>query len=157
MTNEFFLMPEEDKWKYKGENVFDPIKYGTSFNYTSNETNFYWRDFLKLTLHPQFHSPDQPNNFRYAQHHITCIYSIDISVIQLLFSDGTSLIVLPPFLNKWLSYSIYLIFLLNDWLFMSITQSRSHDFINFTEKFYVIIVTSQEKWQECCCQEYQKV
>ncbi|PHT98629.1 hypothetical protein BC332_32420 [Capsicum chinense] len=64
VTNEFFLMPEEDKWKYKGENVFDPIKYGTSFNYTSNETNFYWRDFLKLSLHPQFHSPDQPNNFR---------------------------------------------------------------------------------------------
>lgn len=65
VANEFFLMPEEDKWKYKGEKVFDPIKYGTSFNYTSTDmTTFYWRDYLKLAVHPQFHSPDQPNNFR---------------------------------------------------------------------------------------------
>ncbi|CAN4111948.1 unnamed protein product [Withania somnifera] len=64
-TNEFFLMPEEDKWKYKGEKVFDPIKYGTSFNHTSKDIpTFYWRDYLKLSAHPQFHSPDQPHNFR---------------------------------------------------------------------------------------------
>lgn len=64
VTDEFFKMAEEDKWKYKGEQVFDPIKYGTSFNYTSKETTFYWRDYLKLSVHPKFHSPDQPNNFR---------------------------------------------------------------------------------------------
>ncbi|XP_059311269.1 2-oxoglutarate-dependent dioxygenase 19-like isoform X2 [Lycium ferocissimum] len=64
VANEFFLMPEEDKWRYKGQQVFDPIKYGTSFNYTSKETTFYWRDYLKLSVHPAFHSPHQPKNFR---------------------------------------------------------------------------------------------
>ncbi|XP_060169265.1 2-oxoglutarate-dependent dioxygenase 19-like isoform X2 [Lycium barbarum] len=64
VANEFFLMPEEDKWRYKGQQVFDPIKYGTSFNYTSKETTFYWRDYLKLSVHPDFHSPHQPKNFR---------------------------------------------------------------------------------------------
>ncbi|CAN4107931.1 unnamed protein product [Withania somnifera] len=60
VANEFFLMPEEDKWKYKGENVFDPIKYGTSFNHTSSISTFYWRDYLKLSVHPQFHSLTNP-------------------------------------------------------------------------------------------------
>ncbi|TMX05082.1 hypothetical protein EJD97_002572 [Solanum chilense] len=67
VIKEFFLMGEEDKWRYKGEKVFDPIKYGTSFNCTSNHditTASYWRDYLKLSLHPQLHCPDQPNNFR---------------------------------------------------------------------------------------------
>lgn len=64
VANEFFLMAEEDKWSYKGEKVFDPIKYGTSFNYTSKDSTCYWRDYLKLSVHPQFHAPDQPNNLR---------------------------------------------------------------------------------------------
>uniref|UniRef100_M1D716 Flavonol synthase/flavanone 3-hydroxylase n=1 Tax=Solanum tuberosum TaxID=4113 RepID=M1D716_SOLTU len=65
VIKEFFLMGEEDKWRYKGEKMFDPIKYGTSFNYTSKDITTYWRDYLKLSLHPQLHCPDQPNNFRY--------------------------------------------------------------------------------------------
>ncbi|XP_009770092.1 2-oxoglutarate-dependent dioxygenase 19-like [Nicotiana tabacum] len=64
VANEFFEMAEEEKSRYIGQQVFDPIKYGTSFNYTSKENSYYWRDYLKLSVHPHFHSPHQPKHFR---------------------------------------------------------------------------------------------
>ncbi|XP_010272964.1 PREDICTED: protein DMR6-LIKE OXYGENASE 2-like isoform X2 [Nelumbo nucifera] len=59
----FFDLTEEEKQEYAGKHVLDPIRCGTSFN-TSVEKVLFWRDFLKVFVHPQFHSPDKPPEFR---------------------------------------------------------------------------------------------
>lgn len=63
--DEFFNLREEEKQEYEGKDVFDPIRCGTSFN-TSKEKVFYWRDFVKIFVHPDFHSPNKP---RYVHMH----------------------------------------------------------------------------------------
>lgn len=55
----FFDLPEEEKQEFKGNHVLDPIRSGTSFN-VSVEKAFYWRDFLKVFVHPVFYSPTKP-------------------------------------------------------------------------------------------------
>nr|GMD02819.1 protein DMR6-LIKE OXYGENASE 2-like [Ipomoea batatas] len=62
VTNEFFNMGEEDKKQFEGKDVLDPIRCGTSFN-SSKEKAFFWRDFLKVFVHPQFHCPSHPQAF----------------------------------------------------------------------------------------------
>ncbi|CAI9769206.1 unnamed protein product [Fraxinus pennsylvanica] len=62
---EFFDLPEEDKQKYEAKHVSDPIKYGRgSAITTSDKKIFLWRDFIKSYVHPEFHYPDKPQNFR---------------------------------------------------------------------------------------------
>eukprot|EP00268_Persea_americana_P009443 TRINITY_DN13791_c0_g2_i2.p1 TRINITY_DN13791_c0_g2~~TRINITY_DN13791_c0_g2_i2.p1 ORF type:complete len:359 (-),score=46.33 TRINITY_DN13791_c0_g2_i2:444-1520(-) len=58
----FFDLSEPEKGKYVGRHVLDPIRCGTSFN-TSVETVFYWRDFIKVFVHPAFYSPEKPADF----------------------------------------------------------------------------------------------
>ncbi|EXC41811.1 putative 2-oxoglutarate/Fe(II)-dependent dioxygenase [Morus notabilis] len=58
----FFDLAEEEKLEFKGKHVLDPIRYGTSFN-ASVDKVFYWRDFLKVFVHPQFHFPNKPSGF----------------------------------------------------------------------------------------------
>ncbi|KAB5516028.1 hypothetical protein DKX38_026676 [Salix brachista] len=55
----FFDLEEEEKQDVKGNHVLDPIRSGTSFN-VSVEKAFYWRDFLKVFVHPVFYSPTKP-------------------------------------------------------------------------------------------------
>ncbi|KAM3377500.1 2-oxoglutarate-dependent dioxygenase 19 [Capsicum galapagoense] len=62
-TDEFFNLPDEEKQEFSGRHVLDPIRYGTSFN-TSTENLFFWRDFLKVFVHPHFHSPTKPQAYR---------------------------------------------------------------------------------------------
>ncbi|KAJ0026300.1 hypothetical protein Pint_09065 [Pistacia integerrima] len=59
----FFDLTEEEKGEFEGKHVLDPIRSGTSFN-ASVEKVFCWRDFLKVFVHPQFHSPTKPCGFR---------------------------------------------------------------------------------------------
>jgi hypothetical protein len=61
---EFFNLTEEEKREYGGKQMLDPIRCGTSFN-TSVDKVLYWRDFLRIVVHPQFHSPTKPPAFRY--------------------------------------------------------------------------------------------
>ncbi|GMN58968.1 hypothetical protein TIFTF001_028068 [Ficus carica] len=58
----FFDMSEEEKLEFKGKHVLDPIRCGTSFNALVDEV-LYWRDFLKVLVHPQFHFPKRPSGF----------------------------------------------------------------------------------------------
>ncbi|XP_019168967.1 PREDICTED: protein DMR6-LIKE OXYGENASE 2-like isoform X2 [Ipomoea nil] len=62
VSNEFFNMPEEDKKQFEGKHLLDPIRCGTSFN-SSKEKAFFWRDFLKVVVHPEFHCPSDPQGF----------------------------------------------------------------------------------------------
>ncbi|XP_057421680.1 2-oxoglutarate-dependent dioxygenase 19-like [Lotus japonicus] len=60
----FFNLREEEKQEYAGnKDVMEPIRYGTSFNVAMDKVLF-WRDFLKIVVHPEFHSPDKPLGFR---------------------------------------------------------------------------------------------
>lgn len=59
----FFNLREEEKQEYAGKDVMDPIRYGTSSNVSMDKVLF-WRDFLKIVVHPEFHSPDKPAGFR---------------------------------------------------------------------------------------------
>ncbi|XP_059648007.1 2-oxoglutarate-dependent dioxygenase 19-like [Cornus florida] len=60
--NEFFNLAEDEKREYKGKHVLDPIRCGTSFNATAEKV-FFWRDFLKVHVHPHFHFPNKPMGF----------------------------------------------------------------------------------------------
>ncbi|GAA0163386.1 hypothetical protein Leryth_003817 [Lithospermum erythrorhizon] len=57
--NGFFNMEEEDKLEYEGSHPLHGIRYGTSFN-VAKDNVFFWRDFLKLMVHPHFHCPTKP-------------------------------------------------------------------------------------------------
>lgn len=59
---DFFNQTEEEKLKCSGKTVLDPIRCGTSFN-SSKDKVFCWRDYLKVMVHPQFHSPPTPAGF----------------------------------------------------------------------------------------------
>ncbi|KAH9697602.1 2-oxoglutarate-dependent dioxygenase 19 [Citrus sinensis] len=58
----FFNLTEEEKREFAGKHVLDPIRCGTSFN-ASVEKVFFWRDFIKVLVHPEFHSPNKPVGF----------------------------------------------------------------------------------------------
>ncbi|KAI4296414.1 hypothetical protein L6164_036373 [Bauhinia variegata] len=60
----FFNLTEEEKQEYAGKNPTDPIKTGTSYNASMDKVLF-WRDFLKIFVHPEFHSPQKPPGFRF--------------------------------------------------------------------------------------------
>ncbi|XP_030538342.1 2-oxoglutarate-dependent dioxygenase 19-like isoform X2 [Rhodamnia argentea] len=59
----FFDLTEEDKREFQGKHVLDPIRCGTSFNPSVDKVLF-WRDFLKVKVHPEFHCPTKPEGLR---------------------------------------------------------------------------------------------
>ncbi|XP_047335478.1 2-oxoglutarate-dependent dioxygenase 19-like [Impatiens glandulifera] len=61
-TTKFFDLTEEEKKEFESENVLNPIRYGTSFNLKVDKVLF-WRDYLKVIVHPQFHFPSKPQDF----------------------------------------------------------------------------------------------
>lgn len=58
-----FDLTEKEKLEYAGKSLFDPIRIGTSFNVTVDKQLF-WRDYLKVHVHPHFHAPHKPPIFR---------------------------------------------------------------------------------------------
>lgn len=48
---EFFELPFEERSKYMSKDMRSAVRYGTSFNQTTDAV-FCWRDFLKLSCHP---------------------------------------------------------------------------------------------------------
>ncbi|XP_059454766.1 2-oxoglutarate-dependent dioxygenase 19-like [Corylus avellana] len=58
----FFNLTEEEKKEFSGKQLFDPISYGTSFN-TNIDTSFFWRDYLKVWVHPNLRAPHKPAGF----------------------------------------------------------------------------------------------
>ncbi|GMN40063.1 hypothetical protein TIFTF001_009292 [Ficus carica] len=61
-SEDFFDLKEEEKRQYTGKTLFDPIRWGTSFNVRVDKTLF-WRDYLKVHVHPQFNAPTNPIGF----------------------------------------------------------------------------------------------
>uniref|UniRef100_A0A5B6Z0P1 Fe2OG dioxygenase domain-containing protein n=1 Tax=Davidia involucrata TaxID=16924 RepID=A0A5B6Z0P1_DAVIN len=59
---EFFNQTEEEKREFEGKHMWDPIRFGTSLNPKKDKV-FFWRDFLKLLVHPEFHFPHKPTGF----------------------------------------------------------------------------------------------
>ncbi|OWM87736.1 hypothetical protein CDL15_Pgr016432 [Punica granatum] len=59
----FFNLTDEEKSMYNGKHVLDPIRCGSGFNASVDEL-YFWRDHLKVIVHPDFHSPNKPTGFR---------------------------------------------------------------------------------------------
>ncbi|ONK71975.1 uncharacterized protein A4U43_C04F14360 [Asparagus officinalis] len=59
----FFNLPPEDKQDSADTHAMNPIRYGTSFN-AKVDDNKYWREYLKVMTHPEFHCPTKPPQFR---------------------------------------------------------------------------------------------
>ncbi|KAH7833207.1 hypothetical protein Vadar_004109 [Vaccinium darrowii] len=61
--NQFFNLPMEEKMEFEGKDIWKPIRFGTGVD-VNVEKFFYWRDFLKAYVHPQFNFPNKPKGFR---------------------------------------------------------------------------------------------
>ncbi|KAI3900225.1 hypothetical protein MKW92_004127 [Papaver armeniacum] len=64
----FFDLSPEEKSVYEVQNavdpcILDPIICGTNFNLHSESVSF-WRDYLRVLVHPVFHSPPKPEGLR---------------------------------------------------------------------------------------------
>lgn len=84
-TQGFFNLREEEKKEFEGKHVLDPIRYGTSFN-TSKEKTFFWRDYLKVFVHPKFHSPSKPDRYRYTRNLSSSVCRLYLRIIIIFFS-----------------------------------------------------------------------
>lgn len=68
---EFNSMSDDEKQEFKmAKGVMDRIRFGSSNNLSSTHVCF-WRDYLKLFVHPDFNSPHKPAGFRYSYFHST--------------------------------------------------------------------------------------
>ncbi|OMO85204.1 hypothetical protein CCACVL1_10364 [Corchorus capsularis] len=74
----FFELPEEEKQEFEGKHVLDPIRCGTSFNASVDKVLF-WRDFLKIFLHPHFHAPTKPSRFSGNTLHVPLRVTVQLS------------------------------------------------------------------------------
>lgn len=83
VSQNFFDLTEEEKRAYGGGKLFDPIRCGTSFNVNVDKTLF-WRDYLKVHVHPHFHAPFKPRDFRYGK----LILLLPLQVHIFIFSRG---------------------------------------------------------------------
>ncbi|TKY56295.1 2-oxoglutarate/Fe(II)-dependent dioxygenase [Spatholobus suberectus] len=61
-SQSFFDLTEKEKRECAGGKLFDPIRYGTSFNVMVDKKLF-WRDYLKCHVHPHFNAPSKPPGF----------------------------------------------------------------------------------------------
>lgn len=64
----FFNLTEEEKSNFEMVYGADraQIKYGTSYNVGSEKFRL-WRDFVKIRVHPEFHTLHNPTGFRYVR------------------------------------------------------------------------------------------
>ncbi|KVH88355.1 Non-heme dioxygenase N-terminal domain-containing protein, partial [Cynara cardunculus var. scolymus] len=55
-SNEFFNMTKEEKVEFAALGVLDPIRCSTGFNPVNKYKDSLWREYLRLIVHPEFHS-----------------------------------------------------------------------------------------------------
>lgn len=67
VARRFFELPLAEREKYMSADMNKPVRYGTSFNQTTDSV-FCWRDFLKLVCQPLAdvlpHWPSSPADLR---------------------------------------------------------------------------------------------
>ncbi|CAM8994600.1 unnamed protein product [Rhodiola kirilowii] len=81
-VEQFFNLTEEEKQQFEGKHVLDPIRCGTSFN-VSVEKCFFWRDYLKVFVHPEFHFPHIPSGFSHiSQQYCKKVRSVAREVLR---------------------------------------------------------------------------
>ncbi|KAL6858717.1 hypothetical protein ACP4OV_017719 [Aristida adscensionis] len=60
---ELFDLPPEEKAEYLEAAPMDPIRIGSGFNAVVDGARF-WRDYVKMFAHPEFHCPAKPMELR---------------------------------------------------------------------------------------------
>ncbi|XP_028771658.1 protein DMR6-LIKE OXYGENASE 2 [Neltuma alba] len=93
----FFDLSDEEKKEFQGKHIFDPIRYGSSFN-TAVEQVHCWRDFLKVFVHPDFHFPHKPAGFSDAA--FEYLKRIREIIRELLKGVSESLGLEPNYISK---------------------------------------------------------
>ncbi|CAL5417850.1 unnamed protein product [Camellia sinensis] len=98
-SKSFFDMSEEEKGEYNGKQLFDPIRSGTSFNVLDDKSLF-WRDYLKVHVHPHVNSPNKPACYRLLEHSVAAFTRVlDEASVVLLFRDK---VYLHPDKNRYI-------------------------------------------------------
>ncbi|KAJ3676937.1 hypothetical protein LUZ60_002661 [Juncus effusus] len=84
---DLFDLTADEKQAYVGGHVLDPIRVGTSFN-AKADNDKYWRHYAKIFVHPDFHSPSKPLNFRdVSEEYTTSIRSLVLKLLKAIWES----------------------------------------------------------------------
>ncbi|XP_072982227.1 2-oxoglutarate-dependent dioxygenase 19-like [Typha latifolia] len=84
---DLFGLTAEEKGEYLGRQVLDPIRIGTSFN-SQVEDVMYWRDYVKIFVHPVFHSPNKPPKFReISKEYTACTRVVGMELLKGIWNS----------------------------------------------------------------------
>ncbi|XP_031280203.1 flavanone 3-dioxygenase 3 [Pistacia vera] len=98
---DFFKLPAEEKVKFMSNDVYKPVRYGTSLKDRIDKIQF-WRVFLKHYAHPLDDWidswPQNPPNYRYVIGH----YCVEVRklALELMGAITESLGIVPTYLAK---------------------------------------------------------
>lgn len=70
---EFFDLPTEEKQVYDNKNIFDSVSHGSTYSLAMKKER-YWRNFLRIMLHPEHNSPAKPSGFRFYFNEFFLLY-----------------------------------------------------------------------------------
>ncbi|KAK3420159.1 hypothetical protein EUGRSUZ_G00956 [Eucalyptus grandis] len=87
----FFDLTDEEKSDFQGKNLLNPIICGTSIN-TSVDKVLFWRDYLKVKVHPEFHCPTKPEGLR-GDHKFntagesSAVNAVDLIILRVIMEE----------------------------------------------------------------------
>ncbi|KAJ3706371.1 hypothetical protein LUZ61_010076 [Rhynchospora tenuis] len=80
-----FGMSYDEKIPYMGGHVLDPIRIGTGFNYKTDLEKC-WKHYVKIFVHPEFHSVSKPLNFRdISKDYSECARAIGLQLLKAIW------------------------------------------------------------------------
>ncbi|KAJ4745164.1 2-oxoglutarate (2OG) and Fe(II)-dependent oxygenase superfamily protein [Rhynchospora pubera] len=80
-----FGMSYDEKVSYMGGHVLDPIRIGTGFN-SKTDLDMCWKHYVKIFVHPEFHSVTKPLNFRdISKDYSECTRAIGLELLKAIW------------------------------------------------------------------------
>ncbi|KAJ3704932.1 hypothetical protein LUZ61_008637 [Rhynchospora tenuis] len=80
-----FDLSDDEKAPYVGGHVLDPIRIGTGFN-SKIDIGKCWRHYVKIFVHPEFHSVPKPLNFRdISREYSECTRAIGLELLKAIW------------------------------------------------------------------------
>ncbi|KQJ98693.1 hypothetical protein BRADI_3g38480v3 [Brachypodium distachyon] len=78
-------LPTEDKAEYMDGSPMDPVRVGTGFVNSAVDGARYWRDYVKMFVHPDFHCPSKPANLReVAKEYAACTRGLMLELVAAI-------------------------------------------------------------------------
>ncbi|KAI3803161.1 hypothetical protein L1987_31310 [Smallanthus sonchifolius] len=63
VSDEFFNMTNKEKLEFEAHGVLDPVRCSTGVNLVNRNKDTFWREYLRLIVHPGFNCPHKPPHF----------------------------------------------------------------------------------------------